>query len=93
MHYLPKRAATRRDTRLPFPNTTSAIVVAMNYGGTTPSGPIARYARGDDYHEVMLKKLRELGRWLDIELGRPVRSKAYVDTGPILERDLARRAA
>ena len=29
----------------------SAIVVALNYGGTQPPGPIARYARGDDYHD------------------------------------------
>ena len=39
---------------------TSAIVVAMNYGGKTPSGPVARYARGDDYHDIMVAKLREL---------------------------------
>ena len=42
MHYLPKWADKRRDTRLPFPGVTSAIVVAMNYGGETPSGPVAR---------------------------------------------------
>ncbi|HEX6966427.1 MAG TPA: tRNA epoxyqueuosine(34) reductase QueG [Gemmatimonadaceae bacterium] len=92
MDYLPKWADKRRDTRLPFPGVTSAIVVALNYGGRSPSGPVARYARGDDYHDVMVDKLRELHRWIESELGHAVHGKAYVDTGPILERDLARRA-
>jgi epoxyqueuosine reductase len=92
MHYLPRRADKRRDTRLAFPGTSSAIVVAMNYGGTTPSGPIARYARGDDYHDVLLTRLRALHEWLATDLDRSVHGKAYVDTGPLLERDLARRA-
>ena len=92
MHYLPRWADKRRDTRLPFPGVTSAIVVAMNYGGTAPSGPVARYARGDDYHQIMVARLGELHHWITGELDRPVHGKAYVDTGPILERDLARRA-
>jgi epoxyqueuosine reductase len=92
MDYLPRGAEKRRDSRLPAPGTTSAIVVGLDYGGRAPAGPIARYARGDDYHDVMIAKLEELHEWLEAELGRPVRGKAYVDTGPILERDLARRA-
>jgi epoxyqueuosine reductase len=92
MDYLPRGAAKRRDTRLPFPGATSAVVVGMNYGGTQPAGPVARYARGDDYHDVMVAKLRELHAWIGARVGHEVRGKAYVDTGPILERDLARRA-
>ena len=92
MHYLPRWADKRRDTRLPFPGVTSAIVVAMDYGGRAASGPVARYARGDDYHDVMTAKLDELHEWTTAQVGRPVRGKAYVDTGPLLERDLARRA-
>jgi epoxyqueuosine reductase len=92
MQYLPRAADKRRDTRLPVPGTVSAIVVAMNYGGTSPSGPVARYARGDDYHDVLLARLRTLHEWLAAELGRSVHGKPYVDTGPLLERDLARRA-
>jgi epoxyqueuosine reductase len=64
----------------------------MSYGGREPSGPVARYARGNDYHDVMTARLDELHRWLESEIGRPIAGKAYVDTGPILERDLARRA-
>lgn len=92
MHYLPRGAEKRRDTRLPYEGALSAIVVGMNYGGAEPSGPVARYARGDDYHDVMVDKLNALHAWLGEALGAPVRGKAYVDTGPILERDLARRA-
>jgi len=92
MDYLPRGAAKRRDSRLPVSNATSAIVVGLSYGGAEPSGPVARYARGDDYHEVMTARLEELHRWLESETGRWIRGKAHVDTGPILERDLARRA-
>jgi epoxyqueuosine reductase len=92
MHYLTRGAEKRRDSRLPVPGALSAIVVAMSYGGREPSGPVARYARGDDYHDVMVERLRALQRWLGAQVGREVAGRAYVDTGPILERDLARRA-
>lgn len=92
MEYMARNADKRRDSRLPVPGTVSAIVVALNYGGTAPSGPIARYARGDDYHDVMLAKLRELHRQLAERVGREIHGKPYVDTGPVLERELARRA-
>ena len=92
MGYLARGAEKRRDTRLPVPGALSAVVVALDYGGREPSGPVARYARGDDYHDVMTGRLRELHAWIDSRVGRPIEGKAYVDTGPILERDLARRA-
>jgi epoxyqueuosine reductase len=92
MDYLPRGSAKRRDSSLPVPGATSAIVVGLNYGGREPTGAVARYARGDDYHEVMTARLDELHRWLESETCRRIRGKAYVDTGPILERDLARRA-
>jgi epoxyqueuosine reductase len=92
MDYLPRGATKRRDSRLPFDGATCAIVVGLDYGGREPSGPVARYARGDDYHDVMTERLNELHRWLQLEVGRAIGGKAYVDTGPILERDLARRA-
>jgi epoxyqueuosine reductase len=92
MDYLPRGAEKRRDSRLPFPGARSAIVVGLEYGGREPSGPVARYARGDDYHEIMTDRLKELHRWLATESGVTIAAKAYVDTGPILERELARRA-
>ncbi len=92
MDYLARGAAKRRDSRLPVASATTAIVVGLRYGGREPSGPVARYARGDDYHEVMIARLEQLHCWLESETGRAIHGKAYVDTGPILERDLARRA-
>ena len=92
MTYLERGAAKRRNTRAPFTPAVSAIVVALDYGGRSESGPVARYARGDDYHDVMTRRLNELHRFVEAGLGRKIAGKAYVDTGPILERDLARKA-
>jgi epoxyqueuosine reductase len=92
MDYLARGAEKRRDSRAPFGGAISAIVVALDYGGRTPSGPIARYARGLDYHDIMHDRLSSLHSWIEEQLGQPVRGRAYVDTGPLLERDLARRA-
>ena len=92
MEYLPRGAEKRSDTRRPVPGAKSAIVVALDYGGREPSGPVSRYARGDDYHDVMVSRLRELHHYVESAVGAPVPGNAYVDTGPILERDLARRA-
>ena len=92
MAYLSRYQEQRADARLVFPGAVSAIVVAMNYGGRQPAGPIARYARGDDYHDVMRSRLRALLAWLEEEVGQPLDARPYVDTAPILERDLAREA-
>ena len=92
MAYMSRYRAQRGDSRLVHPGATTAIVVAMNYGGRQPSGPIARYARGDDYHEVMGDRLRSLLSWLVTDVGHPVEARPFVDTAPILERDLARKA-
>jgi epoxyqueuosine reductase len=92
MSYMSRTADKRRDSRRPFERVHSAIVVAMSYGGSEPSGPVARYARGDDYHDVMTGRLVQLHRWLETQVGHDIAGKAYVDTGPLLERDLARRA-
>ena len=92
MHYLARGAEKRRDSRLPKAGTTHAIVVGLDYGGREPSGPVARYARGDDYHDVMESRLRDLHVRLERDAGREIVGKPYVDTGPLLERDLARRA-
>lgn len=92
MAYLPRGAAKRRDSRLPFPGSSCAVVVGLEYGGAEPTGPVARYARGDDYHDLMWSRLHALHLWIAAKVGFTVPGKSYVDTGPILERDLARRA-
>ena len=55
-------------------------------------GRIARYAGGEDYLDVMLERLRAVGEALEPLAGRAVRWRAYVDTGPLLERVLAAQA-
>lgn len=90
MTYMERNAELRRDTTRPQPGMRSALVVALDYGGREPAGPVARYARGDDYHRVMWDRLNAVGDWLHAEAGGT--SRAFVDTGPVLERDLARRA-
>ncbi|MHB1297105.1 MAG: tRNA epoxyqueuosine(34) reductase QueG [Gemmatimonadaceae bacterium] len=104
MDYLERGAALRLDSRLPEAGMRSALVVALDYGGRQPAGPVARYARGDDYHRLMWDRLEELLSWAREEWARdggrsistepraPLRGRAYVDTGPVLERDLAQRA-
>jgi epoxyqueuosine reductase len=49
---------------------------------------VARYAGGDDYHHVMTERLAAVATALEALVGRALRSKAYVDTGPVLERVL-----
>ena len=92
MAYLERGAEKRRDSRRPVPGARSAVVVGLDYGGREPSGPVARYARGDDYHDVMDVRLRQLHQQVNRWVRRDIPGKGYVDTGPVLERDLARRA-
>jgi epoxyqueuosine reductase len=74
-------------------------VAALVYGRDEPGAPsgepagrIARYARGDDYHEVIGSRLRSLVDALAPLAGHPVRARSYVDTGPVQERAHAARA-
>jgi epoxyqueuosine reductase len=53
---------------------------------------VARYARFDDYHDVLGERLRTLTTFVDQLGGNAARSLWYADTGPVLERDLAQRA-
>jgi epoxyqueuosine reductase len=62
-------------------------------GGLRQSGSsprVARYARGEDYHRVTLRRLQQLAQFLERHGARTARP--YVDTGPIAERELAQRA-
>ncbi len=57
-----------------------------------PKGKIAAYAWGQDYHLVIPPKLQSLVAFIEAQVGHPVPYRAYTDTGPLLERDLAQRA-
>ena len=95
MDWMQRTAEKRADAQKVLPGVRSVIVLALNYwqgeslGPNEDQGRIARYAWGDDYHEVMEPKLRELDRLLAAEGGT---QKFYVDTGPVLERDFAAEA-
>ena len=91
MDWLERGAEKRGDPQKILPGARSVIVVALNYwqGETGKNGRIARYAWGDDYHDVMLGRLRALDDVLHTHGGL---QKCYVDTGPILERDYAAEA-
>jgi epoxyqueuosine reductase len=103
MAYLarPEAVAARGDPARLLPGVRSVVVVGVNYYtgppppalGNDPSrGLIARYAWGDDYHDVLVPRLRQLAAWLEAETGKPVAHRAYADTGPLLEREMAARA-
>jgi epoxyqueuosine reductase len=97
MEWMGRGEAKRNDPQQVLAGVRSVIVVALNYWQgeepkrlpEAPIGRIARYAWGDDYHEVMLRKLEKLSAFLSEHGGR---QKCYVDTGPILERDYAAEA-
>src|SRR5438128_1649694 len=98
MAYLERHAAARRHPASILADVRSVVMVAMNYrarAGNLPSrercGKVARYAQGEDYHDVLRQRLQQLLRWLQQELP-DCRGRAVVDTAPLLERDFARRA-
>ncbi|MHA7836455.1 MAG: tRNA epoxyqueuosine(34) reductase QueG [bacterium] len=108
MDYLERRLEERVDPRRVLPGARSLIVVGLvsaecaepapSRGGeraaaTDPlRGRIARYAGGDDYHDVLLDRVRALEAALSGLAARAVRSRSYVDTGPVAERAAAERA-
>ena len=101
MSYLsrPDALARRADLARTLPAFRSAILVAQSYARTgAPEARergealVARYARGLDYHGVVTERLRALAGRLGAKAGQPFEWRAYVDTGPLLERELAQRA-
>jgi epoxyqueuosine reductase len=95
MQYLARNAARRADPREAVPGARSIVVCGVHYRAAEPDpalwndpsrGQISRYAWGDDYHDVLLPKLRGLQSWLEQRVGRAEIGRSYVDTGPVLER-------
>src|SRR5215475_8089122 len=97
MSYMERGEEKRCDPQRVLPGARSIIVVAMKYFqgdpqvGETPgaTGKIARYAWGDDYHDLIQSKLDKIDQFLRQFDGQ---QKCYVDTGPVLERDHAAQA-
>jgi epoxyqueuosine reductase len=92
MAYLARTQPERLDPERLLPGCRSVVAVALVYASGEDDGdwaPVARYARGRDYHDVMRPRLRELGRAIEQAAGSGVRTRAAVDTSAVLERDLA----
>ncbi len=97
--YLERRSEERLDPRNLFEGAASALCVAQQYhpAGADPDPPdgmlgkVARYARGSDYHDTMKARLLRLADRIR-EAYPEALTRAYVDTGPVLERELAARA-
>lgn len=101
MAYMSSERARRRrsDPRLILPECQAIIAVAVNYLPRTtlrnrnaPEFQIAAYALGDDYHDVLPKRMKRIVEFIQDSVGRDVQHKIYTDTGPLLERELAQRA-
>ena len=99
MAYLERNAHKRIDPQQVLANAKSVISLAASYGaeeasptGARFSGVVARYARHSDYHDVLGERLKSLTDFVNQSGGEGTRSLWYVDTGPLLERDLAQRA-
>jgi epoxyqueuosine reductase len=93
MRYIHRQARKRKNPGLADRSASRAVVVLDNYYSPdgSDSGPrIARYARGEDYHRVTLRRLAQLADFLRHHGAATARP--YVDTGPIAERELAQRA-
>jgi len=101
MSYLAREPERRADSRRILPEARSAVCVTLAYfpsaagfqegeAGLVPH--ISTYARNRDYHDVMGPKLRRLLELVRDETGASVDGRAYVDTGPVLERELAAAA-
>jgi len=97
MAWLAREPYKRGDPRLLFPAARSVIVTALNYYTDNPhskdpsAGKISRYAWGDDYHDVVRKKLTELLDWMR-SMDASVDGKICVDTAPMMDKAWAVRA-
>ena len=96
----PDRVERRQDPRVILPDMQSIVCVGLDYSTRSvppeicndPSrGRISSYAWGTDYHDIMTPRLAQLAAWLS-EQDSKIRSRVYVDTGAILERDHATTA-
>ncbi len=101
MAYLTRTEPARRHPGSWLPWARSVVSVAMNYytpfprepaAPGAPRGWISRYAWGDDYHDLLEGRLDSLLTWIRDHVGEAVHGRAYVDTGPVLERAFSGRA-
>jgi len=99
MGWMAERAQWRADPQAMWPGAKSVIVLGLNYGPTQDplailtqkdQAAISVHAQGDDYHEVVKKKLKALAGYIVQTFGGDV--KVFVDTAPVMEKPLAQKA-
>jgi epoxyqueuosine reductase len=99
MDWLATRPERRTDPRVLWPGVRSVIMLGVNYGpdedplqilAKRTHGAISVYAQGDDYHDLIKKRLKALARWLVTVSGDEV--KVFVDTAAVMEKPLAQAA-
>ncbi|MCA3756545.1 MAG: tRNA epoxyqueuosine(34) reductase QueG [Phenylobacterium sp.] len=99
MEWMAATAERRGHPLALWPQARSAVVLGLNYGPETnpldglalrERGLLSVYARGDDYHEVLKGRLKQLGGWMAARLGGDL--KVFVDTAPLMEKPLAQQA-
>lgn len=97
MAWMEREPEKRSDPRLLFPGARSVIVAAVNYftphehSNSPGEGKLSRYAWGDDYHEVVVEKLRHLLAWISEECPG-TSGKVCVDTSPFMDKAWAVRS-
>ena len=101
MGYLERHLPLKEDTRTLLEEAKSVISLAMNYYTLDPPnelvddpsrGQISRYAWGEDYHDVIRSRLLELVEYVRNTAETEIKSRVFVDSGPILEREFAQKA-
>ncbi|WP_324809397.1 tRNA epoxyqueuosine(34) reductase QueG [Sphingomonas sp. LY29] len=99
MGWMEARAEQRASPQGLWPDARSVIALAMSYAPATDPmalaeitdrGRISVYAQGADYHKVVKKALKAMGRWLAEEAGANL--KVFVDTAPVMEKPLSAAA-
>jgi epoxyqueuosine reductase len=99
MDWMATMADRRAHPRSLWPDARSAVVLGLNYGpqadpleglALRDRGLISVYARGEDYHDVIKGRLKQLGGWMASRTGAGL--KVFVDTAPLMEKPLAQQA-
>lgn len=99
MDWLAANPERRADPRVLWDGVRSIVMLGVNYGpddnpldnlARRSRGTISVYAQGDDYHDVIKKRLKTLARWLTAMTGDEV--KVFVDTAAVMEKPLAQAA-
>jgi epoxyqueuosine reductase len=98
MHWMENYLDKRLDVRKLYPEVRSIVVVALNYytpyrhSNRRGIGKISRYAWGKDYHKIIKKKLKQLLKLIQQEIGPQIEGRLFVDSAPIHEKYWARQA-